>query len=59
MTMRLRKLIGAFVIIAMQNFLASYGQLVTIMQGVIFVVCVLVFRRGLVGEIAFRLNKSL
>ena len=51
--------VGAFVIIAMQNYLASYGQLVTIIQGVIFVVCVLVFRRGIVGEIAFRLNKSL
>ena len=51
--------VGAFVIIAMQNYLASYGQLVTIMQGLIFVVCVLVFRRGIVGEIAHRFNKSL
>jgi branched-chain amino acid transport system permease protein len=43
--------IGAFVIIAMQNYLAQFGQWVTVIQGVIFVACVLVFRRGLVGEV--------
>jgi branched-chain amino acid transport system permease protein len=43
---------GAFVIIAMQNYLAGFGQWVTIIQGAIFVVCVLLFRRGIVGEIA-------
>ncbi len=44
--------VGAFVIIAMQNYFAEFGQWVTIIQGVIFVVCVLLFRRGIVGEIA-------
>ncbi len=44
--------VGAFVIIAMQNYLAEFGQWVTIIQGTIFVVCVLLFRRGIVGEIA-------
>jgi len=44
--------VGAFVIIAMQNYLAEFGQWVTIIQGVIFVICVLLFRRGIVGEIA-------
>ena len=44
--------IGAFVIVAMQNYLAGFGQWVTVIQGFIFVVCVLLFRRGIVGEIA-------
>ena len=44
--------VGAFSIIAMQNYLASFGQWVTIIQGSIFVLCVLLFRRGIVGEIA-------
>ena len=43
---------GAFVIIAMQTYLAQVGQWVTVIQGVIFVVCVLLFRRGIVGEVA-------
>ena len=41
--------VGAFVIVAMQNYLAQFGSWVTIIQGVIFVVCVLAFRRGIVG----------
>jgi branched-chain amino acid transport system permease protein len=44
--------VGAFVIIYMQNALAEFGQWVTIIQGCIFVICVLLFRRGIVGEIA-------
>jgi branched-chain amino acid transport system permease protein len=43
---------GAFIIIAMQNFLSALDQWVTVIQGVIFVVVVLLFRRGVVGEIA-------
>jgi branched-chain amino acid transport system permease protein len=43
---------GAFVIIAMQNYLAQVGQWVTVIQGVVFVTCVLLFRRGIVGELA-------
>ena len=38
---------GAFVIIAMQNYLAQVGQWVTVIQGVVFVACVLLFRRGI------------
>jgi branched-chain amino acid transport system permease protein len=49
---------GAFVIVGMQQYLAGYGQWVTIIQGVIFVVCVLVFRRGIVGEIGHLLRRS-
>jgi branched-chain amino acid transport system permease protein len=50
--------VGAFVIIAMQQYLAGFGQWVSVIQGVIFVICVLTFRRGVVGEIAhfFRLS---
>ncbi|MGZ5036070.1 MAG: branched-chain amino acid ABC transporter permease [Usitatibacter sp.] len=43
--------VGAVVIIAMQFYLADLGAWVTITQGIIFVVCVLAFRRGIVGEI--------
>jgi branched-chain amino acid transport system permease protein len=44
--------LGAFTIIGMQNYLAGFGQWVTIIQGGIFVLCVLLFRRGIIGEIA-------
>ena len=42
---------GAFVLGAMQNYLAQFGAWVTIIQGAIFVLVVLLFRRGLVGEV--------
>ena len=51
--------VGAFIIVAMQNYLAGFGQWVTVIQGVIFVACVMAFRRGIVGEIAHRLGISL
>jgi branched-chain amino acid transport system permease protein len=44
--------VGAFIIIAMENYLAQLGAWVTIVQGAIFVICVLTFRRGVVGEFA-------
>jgi len=50
---------GAAVIIGMQNYLASFGEWVTVIQGVIFVFCVLLFRRGVVGEIAHLLRLKL
>jgi branched-chain amino acid transport system permease protein len=50
---------GAAIIITMQNYLAQLGAWVTVVQGVIFVVCVLAFRRGVVGEIAHRLKRDL
>ncbi len=51
--------VGAFVIIAMQQYLAGFGQWVTVIQGAIFVACVLTFRRGVIGEIAHFLKRSL
>ncbi|MDB5502968.1 MAG: inner-rane translocator [Tardiphaga sp.] len=51
--------VGAFVIIAMQQYLAGFGQWVTVIQGAIFVICVLTFRRGVIGEIAHYFKRSL
>jgi branched-chain amino acid transport system permease protein len=44
--------VGAFVIVSLENYLAAFGQWVTVITGAIFVVCVLAFRRGIVGELA-------
>jgi branched-chain amino acid transport system permease protein len=44
-------IVGAGVIIAMQNYLAGFGEYVLVIQGGIFVVTVLLFRRGIVGEL--------
>jgi branched-chain amino acid transport system permease protein len=44
--------VGAFIIIGLQNYLAGFGEWVTVITGAIFVVCVLAFRRGIVGELA-------
>jgi branched-chain amino acid transport system permease protein len=52
--------IGAFIVVAMQQYLGQYlGEWVTVIQGSIFVVCVLLFRRGIVGEIATFFKRSL
>jgi branched-chain amino acid transport system permease protein len=51
--------VGALIIISMENYLAQLGAWVTIVEGVIFVICVLTFRRGVVGEIANLLKKPL
>ena len=41
--------VGAFTYVALQNYLAPFGSWVFIIQGVVFVLCVLVFRDGIVG----------
>ncbi|HEX3865035.1 MAG TPA: branched-chain amino acid ABC transporter permease [Stellaceae bacterium] len=43
--------VGAFVIVTMETYLAQAGSWVTIIEGVIFVICVLTFRQGIVGVI--------
>src|SRR3546814_4060467 len=43
--------VGAFLVVTIQTYLAQIGSWVTIIQGVIFVVLVLAFRRGIVGEL--------
>ncbi|GJD61484.1 branched-chain amino acid ABC transporter permease [Methylobacterium frigidaeris] len=52
-------ILGSFVIIAMENYLAQFGAWVTIIQGVVFVVCVLVFREGILGLVARTLKRPL
>jgi branched-chain amino acid transport system permease protein len=51
--------VGAFIVVALENYLAQLGAWVTVAQGVIFVVCVLTFRRGVVGELGNFLRRSL
>ena len=41
--------VGAFFIVTVENYLTHIGQWVLVVQGVIFVGCVLLFRRGIVG----------
>jgi branched-chain amino acid transport system permease protein len=52
-------IIGAALIVAMQNYFAGFGAWVTVLQGVIFVVAVLMFREGIVGVIGRWLKKPL
>ncbi len=49
--------VGAAIIVAMQNYLASIGEWVLVVQGIVFVVIVMAFRKGIVGEIADRLKR--
>jgi branched-chain amino acid transport system permease protein len=51
--------VGAFTIVTLQNELADkVGSWVTVIMGLIFVVCVLLFRRGIVGELAALLKSG-
>jgi branched-chain amino acid transport system permease protein len=51
--------VGAFFIITMENYLTTIGQWVFVVQGVIFVICVLLFRRGIIGELAHLMRMKL
>jgi branched-chain amino acid transport system permease protein len=51
--------VGATVIQSLEQYLAQFGSWVTVTQGVIFVICVLAFRRGIIGEIAAKLRIGL
>jgi branched-chain amino acid transport system permease protein len=51
--------VGAVVVTAMENYLAQFGSWVTVTQGAVFVLCVLAFRRGIVGEIGAALRLGL
>jgi branched-chain amino acid transport system permease protein len=51
--------VGAFLLITIEHYLAQLGAWVTIVQGVIFVICVLAFRRGVVGELARLIRRPL
>ena len=49
--------IGAIVVVSLQNYGANIGEWVMVITGTIFVVCVLAFRRGIVGELAVLFKK--
>ncbi|MCK9984702.1 MAG: branched-chain amino acid transport system permease protein [Azoarcus sp.] len=51
-------IVGATIVVSLQNYGAELGQWVTVLTGVIFVVCVLAFRRGVVGEVALLIKRS-
>ncbi|MDX8482737.1 branched-chain amino acid ABC transporter permease [Mesorhizobium sp. VK24D] len=46
--------VGAGLVVALENTLATSGFPVTIATGAIFMICVLIFRRGIVGEVYAR-----
>lgn len=52
-------LIGALIVVSMQYYLAPFGAWVVVIQGSIFMLCVLTFRRGLIGELAFKMKTAL
>ncbi|MBC7634079.1 MAG: branched-chain amino acid ABC transporter permease [Acetobacteraceae bacterium] len=51
--------LGAIMIGSIENYLAQLGAWFAVTQGVIFVLCIMFFRRGLLGELAARLKLSL
>ena len=53
-------IVGAAFVVALQNYLATSDFPVTIVTGLIFMACVLLFRKGIVGEFyASRIGKKL
>lgn len=52
-------LVGAFTVVTLQSELSSVGSWITVIIGGIFVVCVLVFRRGFIGELGRLLKRPL
>ncbi|GAN76943.1 branched-chain amino acid ABC transporter permease [Acidisphaera rubrifaciens] len=50
---------GALLVKAMENYLAPFGAWVTVTQGAVFIVCVLLFRRGIIGELGALLKLDL
>jgi len=50
---------GAFFLVALEYYLSTIGQWFSVVQGAIFVVCVLLFRRGIIGELAQLLRVKL
>ncbi|MCC4114104.1 branched-chain amino acid ABC transporter permease [Aromatoleum toluclasticum] len=51
-------IVGATIVVSLQNYGAELGQWVTVLTGAIFVLCVLAFRRGVVGEVAHLIKRS-
>lgn len=51
--------VGAIVVVAMQNYLATLGTWVTVVQGLVFVVCVMLFREGIIGVLSRWIKRPL
>lgn len=51
--------VGALIIVTMQNYLAHLGAWVTVIQGAIFVISVMLFRKGIIGVIGHWLKRPL
>lgn len=51
--------VGSFIVLSMEHFLSPYGPWVLLIEGSVFMLCVLLFRQGIVGEIQKRLKKPL
>jgi branched-chain amino acid transport system permease protein len=51
--------LGALIVVGMTNYLAVFGAWVTVIEGVVFVACVLLFRHGIVGVLSTWLKKPL
>ena len=51
--------VGALLTASLEHFLAAFGAWIYIVQGTVFALCVLIFRRGLIGEINLRFNTKL
>jgi len=51
--------IGAFVIVALEKIFAGSGGWVTVAQGIVFVLCVLLFRQGIMGKLSTALKRPL
>ena len=52
-------IVGAVVIVLVESYLAQLGGWVSVVQGALFVVCVLAFRRGIIGELSRALRRPL
>ncbi len=50
--------VGALLVVSLENYLADVGSWVTVITGGVFVVCVLAFRRGIVGEVRALVARS-
>jgi branched-chain amino acid transport system permease protein len=50
--------VGALLVVTLENYLAEAGSWVTVITGAVFVVCVLAFRRGIVGEVRALVRRS-
>ena len=52
-------MVGGALVVSMQNYLAEIGAWVQVVQGVTFVICVMLFREGIVGVLSRWLRKPL